>query len=98
MTTKLETILSQAGDPITWLRNQQIGPNAFPGVPAEFTNRRDEQRGRAETCVLFNQSYHMAELMVEPHSQVTIKAVVAPAPYSEVARTAYVPSWRTKAA
>jgi syringate O-demethylase len=35
---------------------------------------------------------------VEPHRQVAIKAVVAPAPYSEVARTAYAPSWRTKAA
>jgi len=34
---------------------------------------------------------------VEPHRQVTIKAVVAPTPYSEVARTAYAKSWRTKA-
>jgi glycine cleavage system aminomethyltransferase T len=35
---------------------------------------------------------------VEPHKQVTIKAVVASVPYSEVARTSYAESWRTKAA
>jgi syringate O-demethylase len=35
---------------------------------------------------------------VEPHRQVAIKAIVSPAPYSEVARTAYAESWRTKTA
>jgi glycine cleavage system aminomethyltransferase T len=35
---------------------------------------------------------------VEKHRQVTIKAVVAPVPYSEVARTSYASSWRTKTA
>jgi glycine cleavage system aminomethyltransferase T len=65
MTTSLQAILDQSGDPVEWLRNQQVGPNVYPGVPAEFTNWRDEQRGWAETCVLYNQSYHMAELMVE---------------------------------
>jgi len=34
-------------------------------VPAEFTNWRDEQQAWQRTCVLFNQSYHMAELAVE---------------------------------
>jgi syringate O-demethylase len=34
---------------------------------------------------------------VEPHKQVVIKAVVAAVPYSEVARTSYADSWRTKA-
>jgi syringate O-demethylase len=47
------------------LYNQQTGPNVYPGVPAEYTNWRDEQRAWAETCVLFNQSYHMVELVVE---------------------------------
>jgi glycine cleavage system aminomethyltransferase T len=65
MTSSLQSTLDQAGNPVEWLRNQQVGPNAYPGVPAEFTNWRDEQRGWAETCVLYNQSYHMAELMVE---------------------------------
>ena len=35
---------------------------------------------------------------VEPHKQVTINAVVASVPYSEVARTAYAPSWRNQSA
>jgi glycine cleavage system aminomethyltransferase T len=65
MTDTLQSILDSSGNPVNWLRNQQVGPNAYPGVPAEFTNWRDEQRGWAETCVLYNQSYHMAELMVE---------------------------------
>src|SRR5260370_36888272 len=61
----LESLLSAAGSTVDLLRNQQAGPNVYPGVPAEYTNWRDEQRAWAETCVLFNQSYHMAELMVE---------------------------------
>ena len=61
----LESFLRASGNVVELLRNQQAGPNVYPGVPAEFTNWRDEQRGWAETCVLFNQSYHMAELMVE---------------------------------
>ena len=47
------------------LRNAQAGPNVYPGVPAEFTNWRDEQRAWQQTCVLFDQSFHMAELAVE---------------------------------
>ncbi|MFM5948975.1 MAG: aminomethyl transferase family protein, partial [Novosphingobium sp.] len=35
---------------------------------------------------------------VEKHRQITIKGVVAAVPYSEVARTAYAPSWRNQAA
>ncbi|HEY6869553.1 MAG TPA: aminomethyl transferase family protein [Novosphingobium sp.] len=65
MSKSLESILGAAGNTVTWLRNQQVGPNVYPGVPAEFSNWRDEQRAWADTCVLFNQSYHMAELMVE---------------------------------
>lgn len=33
---------------------------------------------------------------VEPHVQTTIKALVAPAPYSEVARDSYADSWRSR--
>jgi syringate O-demethylase len=61
----LEALLDKAGDIVELLRNQQSGPNVYPGVPAEFSNWRDEQRAWQQTCVLFNQSYHMAELMVE---------------------------------
>ena len=64
-TQSLESLLGSVENTVELLRNQQSGPNVYPGVPAEFTNWRDEQRGWAQTCVLFNQSYHMAELMVE---------------------------------
>ena len=47
------------------LYNQQTGPNVYPGRPAEYTNWRDEQRAWQRTAVLFNQSFHMAELWVE---------------------------------
>ncbi|WP_068071905.1 syringate O-demethylase [Novosphingobium lentum] len=60
----LESVLAQAGDIATMLRNQQVGPNVYPGVPSEYSNWRDEQRGWQETCVLFNQSYHMVDLAV----------------------------------
>ncbi|MFC2950432.1 aminomethyl transferase family protein [Marinicaulis aureus] len=66
MTSKnLEEAMKKAGGPVTMLRNSQAGPNVYPGVPPEYTNWRDEQRGWQETCVLFNQSYHMADLEVE---------------------------------
>ena len=65
MTGSLQTLLEQGGDIVELLRNQQTGPNAYPGVPAEYSNWRDEQRGWAQTCVLFNQSYHMVDLAVE---------------------------------
>jgi glycine cleavage system aminomethyltransferase T len=61
----LEDLLATAGNPVELLRNSQTGANVFPGVPPEFTNWRDEQRAWQETCVLFNQSYHMNDLAVE---------------------------------
>jgi glycine cleavage system aminomethyltransferase T len=61
----LEEVLASVASPVELLRNAQVGPNVYPGVPAEYSNWRDEQRAWQETCVLFNQSFHMAELMVE---------------------------------
>jgi glycine cleavage system aminomethyltransferase T len=61
----LEDLLATAGNPVELLRNAQTGPNVYPGVPAEFTNWRDEQRAWQETCVLFDQSHHMNDLAVE---------------------------------
>ena len=60
----LEDLLGGSGGPVELLRNSQAGPNVYPGVPAEFTNWRDEQTAWQQTCVLFNQSYHMADLAV----------------------------------
>jgi glycine cleavage system aminomethyltransferase T len=61
----LEELLGTVESPVELLRNAQVGPNVYPGVPAEFTNWRDEQQAWQQTCVLFNQSFHMAELMVQ---------------------------------
>ena len=61
----LEDVLAAAANPVELLRNSQAGPNVYPGVPAEFTNWREEQQAWQSTCVLFNQSYHMADLAVE---------------------------------
>src|SRR5579884_2770582 len=60
----LETLLAGTKSISHYLYNQQTGPNVYPGVPPEFTNWRDEQLAWQRTCVLFNQSYHMAELAV----------------------------------
>src|SRR6201995_4545309 len=60
----LEDLLSDNVSPAVMLRNSQAGPNVYPGVPAEFINWRDEQLAWQRTCVLLNQSYHMAELAV----------------------------------
>jgi glycine cleavage system aminomethyltransferase T len=61
----LEDLLRVAESPVELLRNAPAGPNVYPGVPAEFTNWRDEQQAWQQTCVLFNLSYHMADLAVE---------------------------------
>jgi glycine cleavage system aminomethyltransferase T len=61
----LEDLLSESGSVVDLLRNAQAGPNVYPGVPPEYTNWRDEQRAWQETAVLFNQSFHMAELLIE---------------------------------
>ena len=60
----LNEILADCGDVVDFLRNQQVGPNVYPGVPAEYSNWRMEQRAWQQTCVLFNQSYHMVDLEV----------------------------------
>ena len=61
----LEQKLNAAGNTVNMLRNSQIGAYIYPVVPPEFSNWRDEQRAWRETAVLFDQSHHMAELMIE---------------------------------
>ena len=61
----LQDAIDAAGNPVKMLRNSQLGPYVYPVVPSEFTNWRDEQRAWKETCVLFNQSYHMADMWIE---------------------------------
>ena len=61
----LEDLLQAVGSPVKLLRNSQTGPYIYPVVPSEFSNWRDEQRAWRETCILFNQSYHMTDMIVE---------------------------------
>jgi len=65
MSGSLEDILRGSKSVTKILYNQPAGPNVYPGVPPEYTNWRDEQIAWQKTCVLFNQSYHMVELVVE---------------------------------
>ena len=61
----LEDVLQSAGNPVSMLRNSQIGAYVYPVVPSEYSNWRDEQRAWRETAVLFDQSHHMANVYVE---------------------------------
>ena len=63
--SNLETVLKAAGNPVTMLRNSPIGAYVYPVVPSEFSNWRDEQIAWRHSAVLFDQSHHMAEMMVE---------------------------------
>ena len=61
----LEELLSAAGNPVSMLRNSQVGAYVYPVVPGEFSNWRDEQAAWQKTAVLFDQSHHMVEQYVE---------------------------------
>jgi len=61
----LEQLLQETPNTVDMLRNSQIGAYVYPVVPNEFSNWRDEQRAWRETAVVFDQSHHMAELLVE---------------------------------
>jgi glycine cleavage system aminomethyltransferase T len=61
----LEDKLQRVGGAVKLLRESQTGPYIYPVVPSEFSNWRDEQRAWRDTCVLFNQSYHMTDMYVE---------------------------------
>jgi vanillate/3-O-methylgallate O-demethylase len=61
----LETLLEKSGNAVDLLRNSQIGAYVYPVVPGEYSNWRDEQRAWRESCVLFDQSHHMANLYLK---------------------------------
>jgi vanillate/3-O-methylgallate O-demethylase len=61
----LEDLLQAAGNPVSMLRDSQIGAYIYPIVPYEYSNWRDEQRAWRETAVLFDQSHHMVNVYVE---------------------------------
>src|SRR6516165_8819332 len=61
----LDSLLQNSGNIADLLRNSQIGAYVYPVVPPEYSNWRDEQRAWRESCVLFDQSHHMANIYVE---------------------------------
>ncbi len=64
MSKNLEEVLKAAGDTVSLLRNSQLGAYVYPVVPSEFHNWRSEQQAWRESAVLFDQSHHMAEMLV----------------------------------
>lgn len=65
MAESLQELIDSIGNPVDMLRNAQVGPNPYPGVPAEFTNWRDEQEAWQKTCVIYDLSYHMVDLSLK---------------------------------
>lgn len=61
----LSTVMSGHKNPVEMLRNSQIGMYVYPVVTPEFRNWRVEQNAWRDTAVLFDQSHHMDELIVE---------------------------------
>lgn len=61
----LSTLMAQHTNPVDMLRNSKIGMYVYPVVAPEFTNWRDEQGAWRDHAVLFDQSHHMDELIVE---------------------------------
>jgi syringate O-demethylase len=64
VTQSLQDVIEQQSDIVSFLRNQQVGPNVYPGVPSEYANWHDEQMAWAKTAILFDQSFHMVDLEV----------------------------------
>lgn len=61
----LSDAIAKWKNPVQMLRNSQIGMYVYPVVAAEFQNWRNEQAAWRESAVLFDQSHHMDELIVE---------------------------------
>ena len=61
----LTSVMEAAGGPVNLLRNSKAGIYVYPVVAPEFTNWRDEQKAWRDSAVLYDQSHHMDELIVE---------------------------------
>ena len=61
----LSAVLKAHGNAVKLLRNSKIGMYVYPVVAAEFSNWRNEQVAWRKSAVLFDQTHHMDELIVE---------------------------------
>lgn len=57
--------LMKTTNPVEILRNSQTGMYVYPVVAPEFSNWRTEQEAWRHSAVLFDQSHHLDELIVE---------------------------------
>ncbi|MDC6454309.1 aminomethyltransferase family protein [Planktomarina temperata] len=63
--TSLSAKIESQGNAVDMLRNSQIGMYVYPVVAPEYTNWRNEQAAWRKSAVLFDQTHHMDELIVE---------------------------------
>lgn len=61
----LTSVMDSAGGPVNLLRNSKAGIYVYPVVAPEFSNWRSEQMAWRNSAVLFDQTHHMDELIVE---------------------------------
>jgi vanillate/3-O-methylgallate O-demethylase len=61
----LSDVMAKHANPVEMLRNSRIGMYVYPVVTPEFRNWRLEQQAWRDGAVLFDQSHHMDELIVE---------------------------------
>jgi vanillate/3-O-methylgallate O-demethylase len=61
----LSSAISARGSAVNLLRNSKIGMYVYPIVAPEFSNWRTEQMAWRNSAVLFDQTHHMDELIVE---------------------------------
>ncbi len=63
--TSLSTKMKQYSSPVEMLRNSRSGMYVYPVVTPEFRNWRTEQEAWRSGAVLFDQTHHMDEVIVE---------------------------------
>jgi vanillate/3-O-methylgallate O-demethylase len=63
--SNLTAVMEAAGGPVNLLRNSKAGIYVYPVVAPEFSNWRSEQMAWRNSAVLFDQTHHMDELIVE---------------------------------
>ncbi|WP_218222100.1 aminomethyl transferase family protein [Nesterenkonia sp. Act20] len=61
----LQDVLDGSNSTVDLLRNSQLGAYVYPVVPTEFSNWRTEQQAWRNSAVLFDQSHHMDNLIIE---------------------------------